>query len=62
MKTDLQHDELDNWVAPPLDPETIEALKAMGARFPRGGTLPPFEPVKKRPAWLAFLLRIAKRV
>ncbi|HSU14846.1 hypothetical protein [Longimicrobium sp.] len=57
-----QQEEIpDDWVSEPLDEETIAALKARGARFPTGEPrLDDFEPVKQRPAWLAFLLRLIR--
>jgi hypothetical protein len=45
----------------PLHPDEIAALKAMGARFPSGGPVRDFEPVKLRPRWLAYVLRTIGR-
>lgn len=60
MDVHLEDQQLD-WVAPPLSDQEIAALKAMGARFPTGGPPRDFQPVKMRPRWLAFLLRIIGR-
>jgi hypothetical protein len=60
MDVHLENQQVD-YVVPPLSDEEIAALKAMGARFPTGGPVRDFEPVKMRPRWLAFLLRIIGR-
>jgi broad specificity phosphatase PhoE len=61
MKTHVE-DDLGNWTPPPLDPETEARLRAAGVRLATGRFNPDWEPLPKRPAWLAFLLRTFHRV
>ena len=60
MRTHVEDQDLDHWAAPPLDPATVAALEAMGMRIATGAPDPDFVPVRKRPRWLAFLLRLIR--
>jgi hypothetical protein len=60
MQDDAEDPNPLGWVDPPLHEEEIAALRAMGARFARGGALRDFEPVKQRPRWLALVYRILR--
>ena len=61
MRVELPDQELVDRLIPPLDEEEIATLQAAGVRFPTGEALPPFQPVKPRPRWLAFVLRMIGR-
>jgi hypothetical protein len=62
MGTQLEEEKHDGEAFSPLDPEIVARLEARGVKVKTGAFDARGLPLPQRPVWLAFLIRLARRL